>query len=71
MSLFLLIPLSLVACTIAIGPVLAAMLRRDAERDALHEVGPTRLPWGIGGATAVPVPAPVADAGHRTRARAA
>lgn len=67
MLLFLMIPLSLVAFTIAIGPILAAMLLRDAE----HATEPTRLPWGMGGTAAVPAPLRVVDDDRRTHARAA
>jgi hypothetical protein len=57
MLLFLMIPLSLVACTIALGPILACVLLRDAERLPAA----TRLPWGIDGAD----DAPVSDAAVR------
>ena len=50
MLLFLVIPLTLVACTIVLGPVLAALLVRDAERVPAD----SRLPWGMG-ATDVPL----------------
>jgi hypothetical protein len=67
MVLFLMIPLSLVAFAIAAGPILAAMLLRDAER--VPE--PARLPWGMGGTAAVPATPRLSGEDDRSHARAA
>jgi hypothetical protein len=56
MLLFLMIPLGLIACTIAVGPILASTVVQEAERPS----APVRLPWGIGGTGDVPT-APAVD----------
>jgi len=70
MLLFLIIPLALVAVTIAIAPVLALTVLHDREvrAERATPADPVRLPWGMGGTAAV---ARVSCDDERALARAA
>jgi hypothetical protein len=65
MLLFLMIPLTLVAFTIAIGPVLAMTVVRSGR----PADDPGRIPWDLGGPQ--PVDLPDEAAAHREPARTA
>jgi hypothetical protein len=57
MLLILMIPLALVALTIAVAPVLAMTVVHDREVrvGSTAADGPVRLPWGMGGTADVRV----------------
>ena len=63
MPWFLMIPIALVAITVALGPIVAALL--IPEDDGAPEAN--RLPWGLGGTAGAPVPVRVDHDAERDR----